>query len=342
MNTAIAGTSVEPRRPVASRARAARARRRIRPRRRRWRRCRTPRCRRRRRHLGLRPPARPVGAAAAAPAARAAAQHRPTAAATRRISAPPDAGPGRLQRVRAGDADHRGAGADREHLEDHRGSGRRPRSDAGLSRHHRHAGDRPHLPRDVLAQTRHRPDPRGRPSIEALSPARQHPSPSLRSAARTSPRRRARARRSHAGSIRHSNGCGRSCSQFRSSERPASQMMAAPTIHCRCSKPPATHPVPRDTSLRRRPATWSGSRRARQDSPTRRARARRWSGSPQEIEGGIRSSTSGDGRVSRPAPASGTTSRTPPPSQHATTGTPAHQRLRSEPGRSLPLGRERS
>ena len=31
---------------------------------------------------------------------------------------------------------------------------------------------------------------------------------------------------------------------------------------------------------------------------------------------------SGDGSVSRPAPDSGTTSRTPPPSQHATTGTP--------------------
>ena len=48
------------------------------------------------------------------------------------------------------------------------------------------------------------------------------------------------------------------------------------------------------------------------------------------------------GSVSRPAPVSGTTSSSPPPSQHATTGTPGHQRLRRGEAEALALGRERA
>ena len=49
---------------------------------------------------------------------------------------------------------------------------------------------------------------------------------------------------------------------------------------------------------------------------------------------------SGDGSVRRPAPDSGTTSSTPPPSQHATTGTPAHQRLGGSEAEALALRRK--
>ncbi len=76
-----------------------------------------------------------------------------------------------------GEAGHRRAGADGQHLQHNRRPRRGPRGDPRPLRHERHARHRPDLARQILAEARHRPDARGGPAVEPLAPSRQHRPP---------------------------------------------------------------------------------------------------------------------------------------------------------------------
>ena len=152
------------------------------------------------------------------------------------------------------------------------------RLDAGPLGHDRHARDRPHLARQVLAQAGHRPDPRGAPASRGPAPPREH---------------RCATRRSRMPYISHTT------IALRISQ-PGSMLpieRLRPRAHPNCAPGSAREADDRDAEHPLRPpepagqpprasryhpsqisATWSGASRARQDSPTSRAMSR-WSGS---------------------------------------------------------------
>ena len=111
---------------------------------------------------------------------------RPTEPASEERTSPVvGTGIGGTQRAPSGEPDHRGAGADRQQLEDDRGAGRGTCPDAGALGHHGHAGHRPDLSREILAEAGHGPDPGRGPGVEPAAPRAAASAARPRSAART-------------------------------------------------------------------------------------------------------------------------------------------------------------
>ena len=217
---------------------------------------------------------------------------------------PPPAG--RLERDAPREPGHRRSGPDRQHLQDHGGAGRRPGRDArprAMSAMPAMAQTFPgrYLPRLDTVQMRAAVQPR------ALSP---RPSIILHAAISSAyiAQTVTADRMSQPGSTRQSSGWDRAHPSSAAASRPRARgwrrrRSTAPRESTGYA-PSASRYHPSQI-----PATWSGSSRARQDSPTSRATA---SGRVAQERPSVASAMeSADGSVRRPAPDSGTTSSTP-------------------------------